>query len=273
MSPATPYAIRGGAAGRERLRVLGRVLQPGTEALFDRLGVGPGWTCLDVGCGGGDVARVLARRVGASGRVVGVDLDAEKLALARQEADAEGCAHVSFQPLDVRAEALGETFDLVYARFLLSHLGDPIEDARWLCAHAKPGGLVAVEDVDFAGHFVAPRSDAFDRYVALYEAVVRGRGGDPHLGPRLPRLLLDAGLEAVDAGVVQPVGLRGDAKRLNPLTMANIADAVVADGLATRDEVDALVTALEAYADDETTLAGLPRIVQAWGRRPRDGDA
>ena len=38
MSGATHYAIRGGLPGRERLRVLARVMRPSTEALFDRLG-------------------------------------------------------------------------------------------------------------------------------------------------------------------------------------------------------------------------------------------
>jgi 2-polyprenyl-3-methyl-5-hydroxy-6-metoxy-1,4-benzoquinol methylase len=61
------YAIRGGTAGRERLRVLARTLHTSTGALFDRLGVGAGLTCLDVGCGGGDVTFELARRVADRG--------------------------------------------------------------------------------------------------------------------------------------------------------------------------------------------------------------
>ena len=96
MSTASHYAIRGGTAGRERLRVLSRVLQPYTDGLFDRIGVGAGMTCLDVGCGGGDVTFALARRVGPNGRVVGVDLDAEKLELARQEGAGMGLANVGF---------------------------------------------------------------------------------------------------------------------------------------------------------------------------------
>ncbi|MGP0064925.1 MAG: hypothetical protein ACLQGP_15170 [Isosphaeraceae bacterium] len=56
------YAIRGGVEGRRRLKVLSRVLRPSTDALFDRLGVCDGMTCLDVGCGGGDVTLELAGR-------------------------------------------------------------------------------------------------------------------------------------------------------------------------------------------------------------------
>ena len=45
------YIIRGGQAGRERLRLLARVMRPTTAALFERAGVREGMRCLDVGCG------------------------------------------------------------------------------------------------------------------------------------------------------------------------------------------------------------------------------
>ena len=70
------YLIRGGIAGRERLRVLARVMRPATLALLERAGVTAGLRCLDVGCGGGDVTFDLASLVGITGHVVGVDLDA-----------------------------------------------------------------------------------------------------------------------------------------------------------------------------------------------------
>ena len=81
MSDCADYVIRGGAQGRERLRILARVLHSSTAALFERLGVGDGMVCLDIGCGGGDVTLELARRVGPRGRVVGADIDETTLAL------------------------------------------------------------------------------------------------------------------------------------------------------------------------------------------------
>ena len=77
------YLIRGGIAGRERLRVLARVMRPGTLALLERAGVTAGLRCLDVGCGGGDVTFDLASLVGITGHVVGVDLDPTKVEIAK----------------------------------------------------------------------------------------------------------------------------------------------------------------------------------------------
>ena len=90
MPSESRYMIRGGTAGRERLRALHNASAPATAALLDGVGVAPGMTCLDAGCGGGDVTLELAARVGPTGRVVGLDLDEEKLAVARAEAERAG---------------------------------------------------------------------------------------------------------------------------------------------------------------------------------------
>jgi SAM-dependent methyltransferase len=268
MNERQPYAIRGGVEGRERLRVLARVLQPTTTALFERLGVGDGMVCLDVGCGGGDVTRELARRVGPPGRAVGVDIDAVKLDLARQEAHEQGIRNVEYRALDIRAQGAGSDFDLVYARFLLTHLSNPSGAVAAFFQHLRPGGLLLVEDTDFSGFFTYPESEACRVYYRLCGAVVRGRGGDPDLGRRLPLLLADGGFVGVEMAVVQPAGTSGEVKLINPLTMENIAEAVMEDGLASRPEIDALVQELYAFAADPRTVVGLPRIVQAWGYRP-----
>src|SRR5689334_10802587 len=122
---AGTYVIRGGVAGRERLRLLARVMWPTTEALLARVGFAPDARCLDVGCGGGDFTVALASLV-PGGSVVGVDIDETKLAIARDEAAAARVANVVYRVGDVTLPSLGdESFDVVYARFLLTHLPDP----------------------------------------------------------------------------------------------------------------------------------------------------
>ena len=205
MSKSSGYAIRDGVEGRERLRVLARVMGDSSKALLDRLDLRDGLACLDAGCGGGDVTLELARRVAPSGRVVGVDADRTTLEIAR-------------------------------------------------------------------GHFTHPDSPSQRRYEDLYCELVRRRGGDPNIGPRLPSLLRSAGFTAIGVAVVQPVALVGEAKLMTPITMENIADAVLQEGLATRPEVDEIIRGLYDFATDPETLSGVPRIVQAWGRRECSGE-
>lgn len=266
MSDSTHYVIRGGIAGRERLRMLSRVMHPTSSSLFDRLGLREGQSCLDVGCGGGDATLELARRVGPRGRVVGVDIDATKLELARAEAAERGVRNVRFEQMDIRESPAGERFDVVYARFLLTHLSNPAAAVNAFRDHLHGGGKVAVEDIDFSGYFTYPESGAFRRYHDLYCATVVKRGGDPNIGPRLPGLLAQSGFQDIGVCVVQPVAMQGEAKLINAITMENIADAVLAERFATREEIDGIVREMYEFAADPGTLAGTPRVVQAWGR-------
>jgi SAM-dependent methyltransferase len=267
------YAIRGGVEGRERLRIIGRPLQASTAALFDRLGIGDGHVCLDVGSGGGDVTVELARRVRPRGHVIGADLDETKLALARAEAAAQGITNVSFARLDVRTDLDGASlpdahYDVIYSRFLLTHLPDPAETLSRFRAHLAPGGLVIIEDIDMAGFFHWPPSAATERGQQLYYAVMRRRGVDPDIGRRLPSLLLDAGFVDVDLNVVQPVGLTGEVKVGVAITIENLMEPILEDGLLAREELDLLIRELYEYAANPRTVISHPRIVQSWGRRP-----
>lgn len=268
MTNSAHYVIRGGLEGRERLRVLGRVMRPSTLSLFDRLRLVDGLSCLDIGCGGGDATLDLARRVAPRGTVVGVDVDETKIRLARAEAAERGVANVEFRVAGVSDLSRAEPFDVVYTRFLLTHLSDPAKAVSDFYEQLHPGGTIAVEDIDFSGYLTYPELPAFRRYHDFYCASVIRRGGDPNIGPRLPTLLKHTGFENIGVHVVQPAGLEGEVKLLNPLTMENIADTVIADGLASREEIDEVVRQLYEFAADPTTLAGTPRIVQTWGRRP-----
>jgi 2-polyprenyl-3-methyl-5-hydroxy-6-metoxy-1,4-benzoquinol methylase len=91
------YTLDQGLGVRERMDLLAAVHGPATTAVLDRIGVAEGARCLDLGCGGGHVALELARRLGPTGQVVGIDLDEALLATAREVAAAQGLDNVTFR--------------------------------------------------------------------------------------------------------------------------------------------------------------------------------
>jgi SAM-dependent methyltransferase len=260
-----PYIIRGGRAGRERLRLLSRVLEPRTRGLLDRLGIARGARCLDLGCGGGDVTLALAELVGPEGEVVGVDIDETKLVLAREEATAAGVSNVDYRRAAVDDVDPDGSFDVVYSRFLFSHLQDSAGALQRMTDAARPAGVVAAEDVDYGGCFCYPENTAYRRSCELYTRAGEARGVDPTIGRRLPALFVDAGLSEIGVHVVQPAGFDADIKLAMPLTLENIEDAVVSSGLASREELAALVEELYAFAAEPSSILSWPRIVQVWG--------
>jgi len=263
------YVIRGGVEGRDRLRILSRVMQPTTLSLFDQIGIRPGMACLDMGCGGGDISFDLARMVGTTGRVVGIDIDETKIEIARSEAIEHKLFHVDFFAEDINKSDNKPEFDVTYARFLLTHLSNPNTAVQQMLMRLIPGGVAIIEDIDFNGHFCYPENSAFKLYVQLYSEVVYKKGGDSNIGPRLPGLLMDAGFENVRINVVQPAGMEGPVKLIAAITMENIAHAVFSAGLASRKEIEEIIQGLYELAEDKYTVCSLPRIVQTWGYKPK----
>jgi len=265
------YVIRGGVQGLERLRLLSEVMGPFTRRLLAEVGVPAGSTCLDVGCGGGDVTFELARAAGPMGRVVGVDIDETKLNIARQEAAQHGLSNIEFKVRDVTQWEPDELFDLIYARFLLTHLPDPGALLSTLRRHTRVSGVVIFEDIDFRGHFAEPSCPALVQYVDWYTKLVQRRGADPNIGPRLPRLLREAGFENVQMQLFHPAAMVGGIKLLTCVTLENIAEAVLQGKLATEEQLRVTIEELYAFAHDPHTIIGGPRVFQAWGRSGRHG--
>ena len=86
----------------------------------------------------------------------------------------------------------------------------------------RSGGVVAIEDCDLSGHFCHPPTPAFDRYVGLVREVMRRRGGDPFIGLRLPRMLIEAGSSIGGVTVAHPADIDGDVKLLNALSSVRL---------------------------------------------------
>ncbi|MEO8829027.1 class I SAM-dependent methyltransferase [Lapillicoccus sp.] len=201
------YVIYGGRPGYDRLKVLARRWQPTTDALLGRVAVGAGMRCLDLGCGAGDVTFELARRVGASGRVVGLDLDQAQLELARAEAERLGLANVDLRVGDVTALGDDAVYDIVYSRNVIQHLARPVAAIRGMWVVVKPGGALVAEDVDFEAAFCEPPCAGHDFWQRTYQATLRANGGDPLSGRRLLARFLAADVPTPHVTVVQCLDL------------------------------------------------------------------
>ncbi|HLI73780.1 MAG TPA: methyltransferase domain-containing protein [Acidimicrobiales bacterium] len=160
---------------------------------LERLGIGPGWRCADVGAGGGDVSVALAEIVGRDGRVYAVDSDPR----ARDEVASQAAAFSQVIAITQAGEdlRLPEAVDLAFCRFLLMHVIDPQPVLARMRGAVRPGGwVVAQEPVTSAGRVGGqPLSMPGARH--------------PDVGAWLPALVRDTGLEIVDAWAEAPAGV------------------------------------------------------------------
>ena len=96
------------------------------EAAMDRVGIQPGDRVLDVGCGTGQTSIELARRVGGSGAVTGIDISGTMLARARARADGAAPGTIEFLEADAQTHRLEPaTFDVCFSRFGIMFFAEP----------------------------------------------------------------------------------------------------------------------------------------------------
>ncbi len=262
------YVIRGGHAGYDRLSILARDRARDTSALLKRAGVRSGMRAVDLGCGGGHVTLELAQMTAPDGLVTGVDVDAVKLDLARDEATHRQIDNVEFRTADVSRWDEPETYDLVYSRFLLQHLTERTELLGRMWKAVRPGGVLVVEDADFDGWACHPPNAGFDFFVRAYSEALRRRGGDPTFGRQLYASCLSCGVPTPEVRLVQSVRYLGEAKAMAWNTLDATRDAILAEGVASADEVAAALADLRRFSDDPATLLSGPRIFQLWVERP-----
>ena len=127
-------------AEHRRLVQQAAFLRPSTERFLRAAGVGSGMRVLDVGCGMGDVSFLVAELVGPSGSVVGIDLDADALAVAEQRRVTMKVANVSFARGDFRSAALGGEFDAALGRLVLMYQADPTDALRAIAGRLHADG-------------------------------------------------------------------------------------------------------------------------------------
>jgi SAM-dependent methyltransferase len=146
-----------------------QIAPPGLAAM-DALAPRAGERILDIGCGCGDTTLALAGRVGAGGAVLGVDISAPMLAVARGRA--AGVAGASFREADAQTARFDAPFDAAFSRFGVMFFGDPAAAFGNIRGALRPGGRLG---------FVCWRKPADNPWMMVpMEAAMR------HLPPQPP---------------------------------------------------------------------------------------
>jgi len=213
------------------------------------------------------VTTLMAELVGPRGQVVGVDFSGAQIAQAR-ELLPSSFSNVSFvQASATNTELPHESFDLVYCRFLLIHLTEPMQALREMHNLLKPGAILVCEDGDLTSAGSQPPS-SLNAFAELFGRLGPAWGVDYTLGRRLFQMVLAANFSKPEITYNQPVVARGKNKRFLVWSVAEAASAFVGAGLITNEELNRTLVEMRRIADDETVLAVMPRMSQVWARKP-----
>lgn len=178
----------------QRLRDQASVFKTLTEKQLDCTGLGLGMSCLDVGCGAGDVMELMGKRVGETGKVVGLDINADlgSSVVRKLNRDDLNIYHFVHDDITNPLKLAGETYDLVFARFLLLHMSDPVNVLKRLFELVKPGGHLVVMDYDFRTMDSYPKNTSISDLTRIIREVFLNVGLDPERGFKLPQYFEDS---------------------------------------------------------------------------------
>jgi SAM-dependent methyltransferase len=226
--------------------------------------VSSGISLLDVGCGPGTITADLATRITA-GRVTALERTAEALNLARAEVDRRGLTNVDFAVGDVHALDLpDDAFDVVHAHQVLQHVADPVAALREMRRVTRPGGVVAARDSDYAGFHWFPLVPELDEWLALYQRVARGNGGEPDAGRRMPAWARAAGFTDVTA-TASVWGFATDEDRqwwggmwADRILKSDMAETALRTGAATETDLRRISDGWRRWADDPDGFFAIP---------------
>jgi hypothetical protein len=212
----------------------------------------------------------LSKRVGAEGKVVGVDLDPKQLDAARAYVEQEGLKNVDVLQRDAYNTGLPRaSFDFVHARFILAPLGRDNDLLREMSALTRPGGIMASEEPDGSSwNCYAPNINWDTLKNAIIHIFSLG-GGDFNAGRKTYALLRQAGLEDVRIrAVVLPLESGHPYTRLPIQLATSLRQRILDAGLLTEVELDYAIDECERILKDPDTCVITYALIQVWGRKP-----
>jgi len=248
-------------ANLERQRLLHRIMEPVTDRLLDRLRLPLGVRCLDLGCGIGETTRQLAGKLGETSEVVGVDQDRKLVNAASSNTPVKGCSIIFQQGDATRLDFEDESFQFVFARYLLHHLKDPQEVLEEMFRVCKPGGMVAVQEPDSAKQYCYPGSWAYERLPKIYGRLF----SSAFVGRELYSLFRQLGCTEPHLGVETIAGVNVDLRRSYRMTIEAVGPALIDQEILTPDQLEEMLGELRRVEGQQDTLCVWSPIFSVWG--------
>jgi len=271
--PPKDYVLGYTDAEQERLIRQAAILAPITERLFREAGIGPGQRVLDLGSGMGDVAMLVARLVGPSGEVVGVERDANSIARAKARALAAGLHNVSFLNSDVKDIVSDQPFDAAVGRFILMFLPDPVSVLQSAARLVRPGGVVAFQEPSWAPMLALGAGlPLWSRTRHLIHETLLRSGANREMGLALYRVFQEAGLPAPRMHLEMALGSDAEFIRLTSDLLCSLRPLAEQHKVSLNElgDLDTLPDRICTEVTAANAVVSLIGVVGAWSRKPTE---
>jgi ubiquinone/menaquinone biosynthesis C-methylase UbiE len=266
------YVLGHSAEEYQRLRRQAQALEPATKRIFQSIGLRGGSSCLDIGCGPGEVIRLMGEIVGPSGRVTGLDRDTRAGREAVNRLQASGTSQYRLIEADMEGirDIDGESFDLTFARLALLFTRDPVSVLRKMYNWTKPGGHIVIQDYHTRTVNIYPKLEAFLELWGIILGTLERAGQDVEFGFKLPTYFVQAGIGVPDGTDMHlPLMPLAPSAVMLEAACRSVLPKAIEYGITTDAHIQSVLREIQHALGDGRYYSVLwPLMIGVWKRKP-----
>lgn len=254
MREGSGFQVSGNAAELYERYAVAYFIGPWAPGLVVAAALQPGERVLDVACGTGVVARIAAAKLGPTGHVTGLDINAGMLTVARSLPWLRGASIAWVEGSAVAMDLPDASFQVVLCQQGLQFFPDKLAALREMHRVLVPGGRVLLSVWKSTGPYNIAVGDALEQHVSMETAKKYRASRIAPSAEDLHRLLIEGGFRDV---IIRPSGMTIRLPPIDTFVLGHLSALPVAGAVAALSEktraalVSQVSAALQAYADSD----------------------
>jgi ubiquinone/menaquinone biosynthesis C-methylase UbiE len=265
------YMLKTGQVGKARLELLEKICGDQTELLFNKIGLKKDMNFANIGCGIGSGMQSIYSKIGPNGKILCLDISKEQMEVAKEQL--RHIESVSYKVENIERddfEALNQDecgkYDVVYCRFVLIHLSNPMQALNNMLKLLKPNGVIACEEL-FENQLVLQEDDALKLFRSLASKMPEKIKCDFQFGKKLIPIFKQLGLTEIDHTGYLKFKNSKEEKKFFLWTFLEAKDKMIEHGILNEKDVEEVINKFNRYINDESTFNFSGMVLQIWARK------
>lgn len=251
----------------KRLQIQALLFESSAKNSLIKAGLRPGMKCMDVGCGIGNISKLMSDMVGNKGTVLGTDIEKKYVKYCNNNIKSK---NIKFVQDNILQTNISETFDIVYSRLMFVHLKDKLKAIKSMMRFTKKNGTVIIQELDHAPNswLSYPNKPCVEHLRKIYVKLIKKTGGDPLSGRKLYELFLDEGLKTelyCDVPILQM-----NQKPFNELGWRfafSLKPHILSNNIMTKPQFEKLFDELKQISKDNMCFVTYARLFTVFGKK------
>lgn len=261
------YILNTGSETKHRLSILEKIYGEYTSKLFQEINFQKGMKVAVIGCGSGSGIEQIYEKIGRDGCILCVDISPEQISLTKKILDSKGINNVDYVVADIEEYIGNCDYDVVYCRFVLIHLRNPIIALKNMLSFIKEKGTIACEEHNYDDIFNYPISNAIDRYKILLEEISNVLKLDYAFGKRLYHEMNLLGINISYIKKYVPLCSCYEAKTLLLLSLIEEKNHFISQNIIKKEEIEEMIQEMKIIANKKEILQSPGSVFQCIGKK------